>query len=414
MAEKFSLSKEKIKVVLLEGIHPKAEEVFRESGYTNIESYPTTLKGKELIDKIQDAFMIGIRSRTQITPEILQHAPKLIAIGCFCIGTNQVAVEEAANRGIPVFNAPHSNTRSVAELVIGLIIMLFRDIFPKNAAAHRQEWRKTAKNSYEIRGKTIGIVGYGHIGSQVSILAEALGMHVIYYDIKTKLPLGNARPVKSLEELLKKADIVTLHVPEDETTINMINAKALSMMKQNSYLINASRGKVVDIDALADALRSGHLRGAAVDVFPNEPSSNKEKLESPLIGLENVILTPHIGGSTQEAQENIGVEVANKLVYYSDRGTTEGAVNFPMVNLRPTDHAHRILHIHENRPGLLKEINKRVADQNINVLGQYLETRKLIGYVVLDIDPDVPIPVLKKLRADLNQIEGTIRTRMLY
>lgn len=409
-----SLSKEKIKILLLEGVHPYAVEIFKEYGYTNIENIPTTLDPDTLREKIKDIFILGVRSRTRITADIIQQAPKLITIGCFCIGTDQISLEDAARKGIPVFNAPHSNTRSVAELVIGLLIMLLRDIFPKSMAAHHSEWLKSAQNSYEARGKTVGIIGYGHIGSQVSILAEALGMQVVYYDIKTKLPLGNATPVNSLEKLLKLADIVTLHVPEDETTIQMMNTQTLALMKKGSYLINASRGKVVDLAALSDSLRSGHIRGAAVDVFPKEPKSNQEKFESPLIGLENVILTPHIGGSTLEAQKNIGAEVAHKLIYYSDRGSTETAVNFPMVNLRPNENAHRILHTHENRPGMLSAINKQVASKGINVLGQYLETNHQIGYVVLDIDKRVSKSVLKSLRQNLHDIDGTIRTRLLY
>jgi D-3-phosphoglycerate dehydrogenase len=409
-----SLSKDKIKIVLLEGIHPRAEEVLNDFNYTNLRSYSTPLTGNELIRVVKDAHMVGIRSRSRITSEVIKQANKLIAIGCFCIGTNQVDLDFAASKGVPVFNAPHSNTRSVAELVIGITIMLFRNIFPKNFAAHNQEWQKSAKDSYEVRGKTIGIVGYGHIGSQVSILAESLGMRVIYYDIKTKLPLGNAVPVNSLTDLIKRSDIVTLHVPEDHTTINMMNSETFSQMKPKSYLINASRGRVVDIHSLVNALENGKLRGAAVDVFPEEPDSSGEKFESPLIGRHNVILTPHIGGSTLEAQENIGIEVASKLVYFSDRGTTDGAVNFPEVNLKPTDRAHRILHIHENRPGLLRAINEIVARRDINVLGQYLETKKQIGYVVLDIDPSFQREELKLLRKELTQIDGTIRTRILY
>ncbi|MEJ2051491.1 MAG: NAD(P)-dependent oxidoreductase, partial [Calditrichota bacterium] len=347
MKTSHSLSKEKIKILLLEGVHPYALEIFREYGYTNIENIPTTLDQNALREKIKDIFILGVRSRSRITADILQQAKKLITIGCFCIGTDQISLEDAAHKGIPVFNAPHSNTRSVAELVIGCII------------------------------------GYGHIGSQVSILAEALGMQVIYYDIKSKLPLGNARSVNSLEKLLKLADIVTLHVPEDETTIQMMNVQTLALMKKGSYLINASRGKVVDLIALSNSLKSGQIRGAAVDVFPTEPKSNQERFESPLIGLENVILSPHIGGSTQEAQKNIGAEVASKLVYYSDRGSTETAVNFPMVSLRPNENAHRILHTHENRPGMLSAINEQVSSKGINVLGQYLETNHQIGYVVL-------------------------------
>lgn len=409
-----SLSKDKIKIVLLEGIHPRAKEILRQHGYTNIESYPSTMDQANLKELLKDTFILGIRSRTDITAEVLNNAPKLITVGCFCIGTNHVALEDAALNGIPVFNAPHSNTRSVAELVIGLTVMLFRNIFPKNLAAHRGQWLKSADDSCEVRGKTMGIIGYGHIGSQVSILAEALGMQVIFYDIKPKLPLGNAHPVNSLKDLLKRADIVTLHVPEDETTRNMINRTTLSRMKKNSILMNASRGNVVDQDALTAFLSSGHLRGAAVDVFPSEPSSGQDKFSSPLQGLDNAILTPHIGGSTLEAQENIGVEVATKLIYFSDRGSTEGAVNFPMVNLRPNEKTHRILHIHRNQPGMLSAINERVASMGINITGQYLETNYHIGYVVLDIDKKAGRENLKILRKNLGEIPGTIRTRVLY
>ncbi len=414
MSLPLSLSKDKIRIVLLEGIHPRAVEVFREHGYTNVESLSSTLADRSLVKKIGDAHMVGIRSRTQISPGVLEGVNKLIAIGCFCIGIDQVSLEDAAAKGIPVFNAPHSNTRSVAEMVIGLTIMLLRDIFPKSLAAHRHEWKKSKGSSYEVRGKTLGIVGYGHIGSQVSILAEAMGMRVVYHDIQTKLPLGNARSVDSLDSLLEIADVVTLHVPEDESTRKMMTGEKLGRMKGSACLINASRGGVVDLEALADALKSGRLRGAAIDVFPREPGSSGEYFASPLIGQENVILTPHIGGSTLEAQENIGAEVANTLVYFSDRGATEGAVNFPAVNLQPNEHTHRILHIHENKPGMLKAINEKVANRDINVLGQYLETRRQIGYVVLDVDPEVSRQLLQELRVELTGIDGTIRTRVLY
>jgi D-3-phosphoglycerate dehydrogenase len=414
MNKTLSLTKDKIKVLLLEGIHPSATEIFQENGYTNIEQFPSTIDVSKLSRKIQDTFMLGIRSRTEVTVEIFRNVSRLIAIGCFCIGTDQVALQEAAIRGIPVFNAPHSNTRSVAELVIGLSIMLLRGIFPKSMAAHRSLWKKSAKDSFEARGKTIGIIGYGHIGSQVSILAEAMGMQVIYYDIKSKMPLGNARLMSSLEKLLKVSDVVTLHVPEDDSTHQMLNKQTIALMKKGSYLLNASRGKVVDLQVLSHFLKSGHLQGAAVDVFPSEPKTNDEKFKNPLTGLENVILTPHIGGSTLEAQENIGTEVANKLVHFSDRGSTEGAVNFPMVNLRSNENAHRILHTHENKPGMLSAINEKLANKGINVLGQYLETNHQLGYVVLDIDKRVSKETLKILRQDLINIDGTIRTRVLY
>jgi D-3-phosphoglycerate dehydrogenase len=414
MKNSLSLAKDKIKIILLENIHQQAVEVFRENGYENVEIDNSTLTEAALIEKISAAHMIGIRSATRLNQRILVHAPKLIAIGCFCIGTDQVDLEHLTKSGIPVFNAPHSNTRSVAELVIGLAIMLVRSIFPKSIAAHNHKWVKSASGSNELRGKTIGIIGYGHIGSQVSILAEALGMQVIYYDIRTRLPLGNARQLDNLESLLKLADIVTLHVPEDETTINMLNRERINLMKGDACLLNASRGRVIDVEALAHFLKQGKLRGAAVDVFPLEPGSAREKFESPLIGIENVILTPHIGGSTLEAQKNIGTEVATKLVNFSDLGNTEGSVNFPNVNLRRNEHATRLLHIHENRPGMLKAINEVIANRGINVSGQYLETKKEIGYVVFDIEPLASREESKELRAALEKIEGTIRTRILY
>lgn len=410
MKPKLSLDKDKIKIILLEGIHPNAVKAFNKQGYFNVDRQTDALPAEKLRHKIKGAHMIGIRSRTQITAELLERADKLIAIGCFCIGTNQVDLDTTTLMGLPVFNAPHSNTRSVAELVIGLTIMLMRGIFPKSMAAHRQEWQKSSLHCHEVRGKTLGIVGYGHIGSQVSILGEALGLTVLYYDIKTQLPLGNAKGTVSLEELMEKSDVVSLHVPEDETTRAMINERSLRWMKRGSYLINASRGSVVDIDAVAAGLKSGRLLGAAIDVFPKEPKSNEEPFHSPLIRMENVILTPHIAGSTQEAQENIGTEVAQKLVRFSDQGTTEGSVNFPMVNLTPNLDTHRILHIHHNVPGILKQINDTLAGKDINVLGQFLATNQKIGYVVLDIAKGVS----GRVDGALRQIEGTIRMRVLY
>ncbi len=414
MKNLLSLSKDKIKIVLLENIHPQAIEVFNGHGYRNVESHTLAFPTSDLAEKIKNAHIMGIRSGTTIDHTLLGKAQKLIAIGCFCIGTDQVDLPRAARMGIPVFNAPHSNTRSVAELIIGLSVMLMRGIFPKSMAAHRQQWVKSASSSNELRGKKMGIIGYGHIGTQVSILAEALGMQVIYHDIRTCLPLGNARSEDQLEDLLKNADVVTLHVPEDETTINMLNRDRLTLMKTDACLINASRGRVVDIDALAEYLKLGKLRGAAIDVFPREPGSKDEKFESPLVGLNNVILTPHIGGSTQEAQKNIGAEVATKLVYFSDLGNTEGSVNFPNVNLRLNEHTTRLLHIHENRPGLLRSINEIIADRGINVSGQYLETKGDIGYVVLDIEPLAAREDSRSLRTALQNIAGTIRTRILY
>lgn len=410
MSREHSLSKDKIKIVLFEGIHPLAVEYFKEHGYHNVERLTEARTGDSLAETIQDAHVVGVRSRTQLRDPILKNAEKLMAIGCFCIGTNQVDLGIAAGLGIPVFNAPHSNTRSVAELVIGQTIMLMRGTFAKSMAAHHQQWTKSASNSHEVRGKTIGIVGYGHIGSQVSILAEAMGMRVLYYDIVAKLPLGLAQATRDLETLLAESDVVTLHVPDDKTTRNLMSRENIAAMKDGSYLINASRGSVVDIDALAEALQKGRLRGAAVDVFPTEPKSNQDPFESPLIGVENVILTPHIGGSTVEAQENIGKEVAGKLVAFSDTGATEGAVNFPQVNLPIHGDTHRILHIHKNQPGILRHINKILAEEDINVSGQFLATDANIGYVILDIKKSVSDHLLKLVK----EIDGTIRARVLY
>jgi D-3-phosphoglycerate dehydrogenase / 2-oxoglutarate reductase len=407
---KLSLDKEKIKVLLLEGVDASASEIFHEQGYTNVEALSVALEEGELVEKLQDTFILGIRSRTQLTKKILANAPKLFAIGCYCIGTNQVCIRDAALKGIPVFNAPHSNTRSVAELVIGLTIMLMRGVFPKNAAAHQGKWLKNAEGSHEVRGKVIGIIGYGHIDSQVSILAESLGMHVYYYDIETKLPLGNAASLPSLEELLSISHVVTLHVPDTPQTKNMIGADQFQLMKEGSFLINASRGSVVDIEALKNHLEKGKISGAALDVFPQEPPSESVLFDTPFKKYDNVILTPHIGGSTQEAQRNIGIEVSRKLVHYSDRGSTEGAVNFPIINLPLHKDTHRILHIHKNIPGMLQKINKAVADENINVQSQYLLTTQDIGYVVLDIEKKVS----RKLQKNLREIEGTIRTRVLF
>ena len=401
---------EKTKVLLLESIDRSAEELFRDSGYSDVVTISEALTGDQLIKEVADAGIIGIRSRTKLTQEVLGHAKKLFAIGCYCIGTDQVSLKEAALHGVPVFNAPHSNTRSVAELGIGYTIMLMRGIFPKNAAAQKGEWLKNALGSHEVRGKAIGIVGYGHIGSQVSILAESLGLRVYYYDIQTKLPLGNAQPVASLDELLKVSDLVTLHVPDDKTTRNMMGVVNLRKMKRGTFLINLSRGTVVDIDALKNCLDDGFLRGAALDVFPTEPKSGVNEFVSVLRGYSNVILTPHIGGATIEAQRNIGIEVSDKLIKYADRGSTEGAVNFPAISLPLHQETHRILHIHKNIPGMLQQINKSIADEDINVHSQYLLTNSNIGYVVLDIEKKTS----KKLIEKLNKIDGTIRTRVLF
>ncbi|MCG8671884.1 MAG: phosphoglycerate dehydrogenase [Pseudomonadales bacterium] len=407
---KTSLDKSKIRVLLLEGVHQSAVQNFEKNGYTNIEYLKTSLPDDELKAKIADAHFVGIRSRTQLTDEIFEAASKLIAVGCFCIGTNQVDLNAALGRGVPVFNAPYSNTRSVAELVLAQAILLLRGVPEKNAKAHRGEWLKSAANSYEVRGKTLGIVGYGSIGSQLSVLAEGLGMKVIFQDVVTKLPLGNASQVDSLEELMNQSDVVSLHVPETPATKDMIGKAELDQMKEGSVLINASRGTVVDIDALAASLASGKLLGAAIDVFPVEPRSNNEEFISPLREFDNVILTPHVGGSTQEAQENIGLEVAEKFVKYSDNGSTISAVNFPEVALPAHANVHRLLHIHKNVPGVMTKINTIFSDNNINIASQYLQTNEKIGYVVIDVDADYSDLALEKLR----EVEGTIRTRVLF
>lgn len=408
--EKLSLEKDKIKVVLLEGVHQNALDVLNANGYTNIDYHKKALEGQALLDAIADAHFIGIRSRTQLTDEVLSHAKKLIGIACFCIGTNQVDLDSAASRGIPVFNAPFSNTRSVAELVLGEMILLMRKIPEANAQVHRGGWNKSADGSHEVRGKRLGIIGYGHIGSQVSVLAEALGMDVIFYDVETKLPLGNARAVSSLEELLAQSDIVTLHVPQDESTKNLMSAERIAQMKQDAILINASRGTVVDIDALAQALEEKRLKGAAIDVFPKEPKSNQEEFVSPLRKFENVILTPHIGGSTVEAQSNIGIEVATKIVRYSDNGSTLSAVNFPEVSLPENKEARRYMHIHTNKPGVLTSLNKVFTQDGVNIIGQYLQTKGNLGYVVIDVEKSSEARILDQLKA----IDGTIKTRVLY
>ena len=407
---KTSLDKAQIKFLLLEGIHPSAVKVLQDAGYTNIESLAGALDGDELKAKIADAHFVGIRSRTQLTADVFAHAGKLSAVGCFCIGTNQVDLTAAREKGIAVFNAPFSNTRSVAELVLAEAILLLRGVPEKSAAAHRGGWLKSADNAFEIRGKTLGIVGYGSIGTQLSVLAEALGMHVVFFDVVTKLPLGNARQIAKLNDLLALSDVVTLHVPETQATQWMIGQAQFAVMKSGSVLINASRGTVVEIESLATALRSKKLLGAAVDVFPVEPRSNKESFESPLRGLDNVILTPHVGGSTMEAQENIGIEVAEKLVKYSDNGTSTSSVNFPEVALPAHPGKHRLLHIHRNVPGVLSEINRVFAANNINIASQFLQTNEAIGYVVIDIDAahsDVAL-------ATLHDVPGTIRSRVLF
>ena len=407
---KTSVDKHKIKFLLLEGVHPSAVEVLKAAGYSNIESLPGALPDDELKAKIADVHFVGIRSRTQLTAEVLSHAAKLAAVGCFCIGTNQVDLVAARERGIAVFNAPYSNTRSVAELVLAEAILLLRGVPEKSAVAHRGGWLKSAENAYEIRGKTLGIVGYGSIGTQLSVLAEALGMHVVFFDVVTKLPLGNARQVAQLKDLLAQSDVVSLHVPETQATQWMIGAEQIAAIKPGGVLINASRGTVVEIEPLAQALKSKKLLGAAIDVFPVEPRSNKDVFESPLRGLDNVILTPHVGGSTMEAQENIGIEVAEKLVKYSDNGTSTSSVNFPEVALPAHPGKHRLLHIHRNVPGVLSEINKVFAGNGINIASQYLQTNEAVGYVVIDIDAAHSDIALAKLA----EVPGTIRSRVLF
>ncbi|WP_395376278.1 phosphoglycerate dehydrogenase [Marinicella sp. W31] len=408
---KLSLSKEKIKVVLLEGIHTNAYKQFAEDGYSNIQLVDGTPDDDTLIDMVQDAHIIGIRSRTQLKDDILASCEKLMAVGVFCIGTNQVDLDTCKSRGIPVFNAPFSNTRSVAELVLAEMIMLMRGIPEKNAKAHRGEWQKSAAHSHEVRGKVLGIVGFGHIGSQLSILAEALGMRVLYYDIENKLPLGNSESVHSLEELLARVDVLSLHVPATEQTRYMIGQEQLSLMKSGSYLVNASRGNVVDIDALVAHLREGHLLGAAVDVYPSEPATNQDEFTSALRQFDNVILTPHIGGSTQEAQLNIANEVSDKLIKYSNNGSTSTAVNFPEVSL-PELHQDlsRIMHIHINQPGMLEKINHTISSHNINIAAMYLQTSGEVGYVIMDVNCDSSHPII----AQLKDITGTIRVRVIH
>ena len=407
-----SYPRQDIKVLLLEGVSASAVEVFHRAGYSQVELHAKSLPEDELKARIGEAHIIGIRSRTQLTAEVLAQAKRLIAVGCFCIGTNQVNLGAARLAGIPVFNAPYSNTRSVAELVIAEAIMLLRGIPQKNAQCHRGGWAKSATGSYETRDKVLGIVGYGHIGTQVGVLAESLGMRVIFHDIETKLALGNARAVSSLDELLERSDVVTLHVPETPATQLMIRAEQLAKMHAGAMLINASRGSVVDIEALAAGLRDGRLAGAAVDVFPLEPKGNDDAFVSPLVGMDNVILTPHIGGSTLEAQDNIGIEVASKLVRYSDNGSTLSAVNFPEVTLPEHPHSRRLLHIHRNVPGTLSRINELFSAGNLNIDAQFLQTDSEVGYVVIDVSADEA--QANALKAQMATIPGTLRARVLY
>ncbi|MCG8412584.1 MAG: phosphoglycerate dehydrogenase [Pseudomonadales bacterium] len=405
-----SFEKSKIRFLLLESVHQSALETLTKSGYENIEYLKTSLEGDQLLEKVSTAHFLGIRSRTQLTDEVFAAAEKLQAVGCFCIGTNQVNLDAALARGIPVFNAPFSNTRSVAELVIGQAILLLRGIPEKNALLHRGIWQKAAAGSYETRGKKLGIIGYGNIGSQLSVLAEAMGMNVFLYDVASKLPLGNATQLETLEELMSTCDVISLHVPETVQTKDMIGARELGWMKDSAILINASRGSVVEINDLADALRNKQIAGAAIDVFPTEPKSNDEEFLSPLREFENCIITPHVGGSTMEAQENIGVEVAEKLVKYSDNGSSSTAVNFPEVTLPAHPGNHRLLHIHKNVPGVLTEINSIFSETGINIRSQYLQTNDQVGYVVMDIDEQYSELALKKL----NEVQGTIRCRVLF
>lgn len=407
---KTSYPREKVKILLLENISQKAVEKFTSNGYASVERLTKALSEEDLIEKIKGVHILGIRSKTNVTAKVLQAADKLQAIGCFCIGTNQVNLSAATECGVAVFNAPYSNTRSVAELVIGASIMLIRKIIDKNTAAHQGGWMKDASGSNELRGKTLGIIGYGNIGAQVSVLAEALGMKVIFYDIETKLPMGNATDSKSLKELMSNADVITLHVPETKQTKNLINAENLKYVKQGAIVINYARGEVMDLDALAASLKSGQLRGAAVDVFPVEPEKNGDVFSSPLQGLPNVLLTPHIGGSTEEAQQNIGDDVSNKLLGFLEKGVTWGSHTIPALSLPPQEGAHRILHIHRNVPGVLSEINGQLSKNNINILGQYLKTNDQIGYVVVDVDKKLSTQA-KQL---LDEVAQTIKVRMLY
>jgi len=406
-----SLAKDKIRILLLEGVHENAVRVFENAGYSNIEFHKKALDEDVLKEKIKDAHIVGIRSRTQLTEEVINSAEKLFSVGCFCIGTNQVNLRTALSKGVPVFNAPYSNTRSVAELVLGEAIMLMRGIPAKSTSCHEGGWMKSAAGSYEVRGKTLGIIGYGHIGSQLSILAEAIGFKVVYFDVMNKLPLGNATPCESMDQLLQMSDVVSLHVPDTAETRNMIGAREFGEMKKGAHFINAARGTVVDIPALANALKDEHLAGAAVDVFPVEPKGADDEFVSELRGLSNVILTPHVGGSTQEAQANIGTEVAEKLVKYSDDGSTFGSVNFMEVSLPVKGAGTRFMHIHNNKPGVMARIAEIMSEHGFNITGQFLQTDGEFGYVVVDVDADIQQG--QGIRQALRDIPGTIRVRFL-
>lgn len=407
---KTSYPKERINILFLENISDKAVQYFKHQGYANVKKIAGALSEEELMKEVKDVHLLGIRSKTQITPKVLEAAKKLQAIGCFCIGVNQVDLKAATKKGVVVFNAPYSNTRSVAELVIGISVMLIRKISDKNLAAHKGIWMKDAKGSYELRGKTMGIIGYGNIGSQVSVLCEALGMKVLFYDTETKLPLGNAVAAKNMKEVLSNSDIISLHVPETPQTKNLINKTNIKLFKKGSILLNYARGEVVDLKALSEAIKEGVIAGAGIDVYPWEPEKNGDQFDTPLQGLPNVILTPHIGGSTEEAQQNIGEDVSVKLFQYLERGITNGSHTVPAIGLPPVDGAHRILHIHKNVPGVLSAINTALSKNNINIVGQYLKTNEEIGYVVLDVDKKLS----KRAVELLKEVKETIKVRMLY
>ena len=404
-----SFPKDQIKVLLLENVHPSAHELFRAEGF-QLETLKTAVGEDELVRRIEDVHVLGIRSKTRVTERALAAGRRLLAVGCFCIGTNQVDLDAGRKRGLPVFNAPFSNTRSVAEMIMAEIVMLSRRLGDRVREMHEGQWQKVATGSFEVRGKTLGIVGYGHIGRQVGVIAEALGMRVLFFDVIAKLPMGNNHATKTLDELLTQSDFVTLHVPETPQTQNMLGQREIAVMRAGSYVLNASRGKVVDIGALADALKSGHVAGAAIDVFPQEPESNSDGFASPLRGLPNVVLTPHVGGSTAEAQEAIGREVGGALVRYVNGGVTTGAVNFPQVDLPPTPGKHRILNVHHNIPGVLRDINHIVSDKGANIAAQVLATDPDIGYLVMDLDQDVSRSVKNAVAA----LETSIKTRILY
>ena len=405
-----SYPKDKIKVLFLENISDKAVQYFKQQGYTDVKKMSGALSEEDLIKAIKDVHILGIRSKTFISKKVLDSAKKLQAIGCFCIGVNQVDLKACKQKGVAVFNAPYSNTRSVAELVIGASILLIRRILEKNNAAHHGIWNKEAKGSFELRGKTMGIIGYGNIGTQLSVMAEAMGMRVQFFDVETKLPLGNAQAKKSIKEIVSSSDIISLHVPETNQTKNLINKSVLKQFKAGSILVNYARGEVVDLEALAEAIKEKHIAGAAIDVFPVEPEKNGDTFSTPLQGLSNVLLTPHIGGSTEEAQENIGEDVSIKLYQYLERGVSNGSHTIPSLSLPPVDGAHRILHIHKNVPGVLGAINTLLSKNKINIVGQYLKTNDEIGYVVLDVDSKLS----KQAMTLLKEVKETIRVRMLY